>query len=459
MRAVEASARVWLSAGIPAVYRTGAQVAGRFAWNTVHRHAVEQFAADTFAEIRVATAGVRSDARRFARQAARAAVRQTLTEGETAHQAARQYAKRLRDVKQITAVRYADGTRRTIGDYGDMLVRTKSATAHNFGTINQSAQEGIEYIELLDNPDCGLTSHDDTQKANGLIVTLAEANQYPISHPRAMMGGQRFLPIGHATEAVRARYRGPAITVTTLQDNDLTVSPHHPVLTLDGWRPAHTLRPGDHVGSHNRSVHVPTVAASDFDEMPFVEDAFAALVELGSFASGVPAPHDLHGDAQFCDPEVDVVRVDSALLGHLPSCGLEFSREPLLVGAGVQAETLGVWHGVVAPVDLEGIDWVPVARVEESAFDGFVYDFTTTGHAYAVSGWKIILANCVRALAPRPDMTAAEVGSYQPSTTPEQDADQAQVAAEREARSARRQERKARQARTARTARTARAGR
>lgn len=191
MDALELTAEQWVEQDLPEVYRLGAGSTGPFNWTSAHRGAIAVFAADTFEEIRIAVDGVRADARRFARDAARAATRGALVEGRTAKQGAREFARELRRVKEITAVTYADGTRRTIGDYGDMLVRTKTALAYNLGTLNQLVDRRVAVVEIADGADCGLITHNDPQKAHGLILPITEAYAYPIAHPRCQ---RAFLP-------------------------------------------------------------------------------------------------------------------------------------------------------------------------------------------------------------------------------------------------------------------------
>jgi hypothetical protein len=54
-----------------------------------------------------------------------------------------------------------------------------------------------------------------------------------------------------------------------------------------------------------------------------VEDVFAAFRALAGYTRVLAVPNDLHGDAIFCEDEVDVVRSAGALLNVLDPCGIE----------------------------------------------------------------------------------------------------------------------------------------
>ncbi|MFF7358306.1 hypothetical protein ACFZA1_37620 [Streptomyces filipinensis] len=60
----------------------------------------------------------------------------------------------------------------------------KSAVAYNAGTLNRARDAGMQYMEAFDGADCGWTSHQDTDKPNGMLRTVEDAAAWPISHPR-----------------------------------------------------------------------------------------------------------------------------------------------------------------------------------------------------------------------------------------------------------------------------------
>lgn len=185
---LDSGTREWLSVRLPEVHALGARNAARtvgsaFQWTAPHVHAVEQMAATAWDDVALNLQQLRSGGRRALRELARDATRSTLLEGRTAAQSGRLLEGWARD-RGIGSVVYRDGSRRMIGDYADMVARTTTANSYNAGTLTQTASDGIEWVEVFDGSDCGWTSHNDPLKANGRVMPLDEANQYPISHPR-----------------------------------------------------------------------------------------------------------------------------------------------------------------------------------------------------------------------------------------------------------------------------------
>lgn len=69
------------------------------------------------------------------------------------------------------------------GMYEDLMLRADSNTFYNRGVILQAREDGVKYVRISDGADCGLLEHDDPNLADGLIMKIDEAYQYPIAHP------------------------------------------------------------------------------------------------------------------------------------------------------------------------------------------------------------------------------------------------------------------------------------
>ncbi len=178
-------------AGVRDAYLLGAHataltVGTAVATTGVDLGAISALAADTHADLLQATNHMRQSSKDLIRTLARDHVLDRLYTGTPATAAGRDLAKALRlslGSEKVSAVIYRDGSRHGLGEYADMVVRTKTAEAYQVGGFNQADGFGVQFMEVMDGPTCGWASHDDTQLANGMILPLEEARAYPTSHP------------------------------------------------------------------------------------------------------------------------------------------------------------------------------------------------------------------------------------------------------------------------------------
>jgi len=189
--ALEKSSGRFLADAMPQVYAKGAADSLLpFSFSQIHRQAVAAHIGDTYADVLRATTFMREDAKRWVRDTAKLLNSTGYIEGRTPQQLAREFARLSpRAVTAaglpmpIVAVQYADGSFRSVDTYADMLFRTNTARAYNDGTVRTGVENGVTRYEVIDGGDCGLTSHDDPNAANGTIVTAAFANAHPAAHP------------------------------------------------------------------------------------------------------------------------------------------------------------------------------------------------------------------------------------------------------------------------------------
>lgn len=183
---IDGQARTWLSTRFPEAWQRGAIDANTglpFKWTDDDLTAVTAIAREALDNLLGATRFVRADAKRLVRLAVRESAGMVVLEGEPLQTAARKLARTL-EHRGIRAVRYQNGARHTLADYADTVIRTVTGTAYNRGTIGALRKAGTRYVQLFDGAGCGLRSHTDSDLANGTIRTLAEAEAYPLAHPR-----------------------------------------------------------------------------------------------------------------------------------------------------------------------------------------------------------------------------------------------------------------------------------
>lgn len=64
-----------------------------------------------------------------------------------------------------------------------MIARTETANVYNHLALSGYDAGGIGSVLVFDGRDCGWTSHEDPDKANGTTRKIADARQHPIAHP------------------------------------------------------------------------------------------------------------------------------------------------------------------------------------------------------------------------------------------------------------------------------------
>ena len=191
----------WLNSELPDAYQLGVTGTTKAlaavgipvsSWAQIHQAAVAIIAQDTYDDILRITEFVADDTKRWIADIAERKVAESIIEGVTVKQSARTIVREAAESAvefELTAVdkigvRYKNGALHTLSEYGEMLMRTKTGTAFNAGTVNQAVLNGVNWFEGFDGADCGLTSHNDGDPVNGTIRDAETAAAYPLSHPR-----------------------------------------------------------------------------------------------------------------------------------------------------------------------------------------------------------------------------------------------------------------------------------
>lgn len=203
----------WLESELPNLYATAGvegsvAMGGEFVWTLISQEAVEELAGTMFTELLEATQHVSASSKTLIRKIAQDTALSKAIEGKTAVQAGRELSRILAS-NGIAAVTYRNGAKHGLGEYAEMAIRTTTAKAYNYGTLNGAAMHGCEFWECFDGPDCGWSFHDSTDQAAGKIVTRDEALAFPISHPNCR---RAFGPRPDLTNVERERRLGGQVT-------------------------------------------------------------------------------------------------------------------------------------------------------------------------------------------------------------------------------------------------------
>ena len=178
---------------------------------------------------------------------------------------------------------------------------------------------------------------------------------------------------GRIVAASKGWYTGKAIEIVTRGGHHLTCTAKHPVLTADGFLAAGKVGQGKqllrYVGKNKLSS-----ARHDKEDAPaLIEQVFESLAEAGLVARVVhPSAFDFHGDGQFLNGKVDVVRAARLLRSNLDSELAEFSGQDAFPGSSKGQVPFARLGGVVQPYPgaqqprSDGIDRKPEANRQVS---------------------------------------------------------------------------------------------
>lgn len=168
--------------------------------------------------------------------------------------------------------------------------------------------------------------------------------KYPPCHPHCVLPETPVIaPIGIA--GIKASYDGPVVRLRFSDGSDVTVTPHHMLLTPQGFAFADSLMQGDDVLRYRIGESVSSSHPDDHYPPTPIEEIFNSWAKPERVTSSrVPAsPEYLHGDAAFCKGDIRIVFSDRLLRNGFSSQsfepfadgsfrwpdmnGIEFSRE------------------------------------------------------------------------------------------------------------------------------------
>lgn len=173
--------------------------------------------------------------------------------------------------------------------------------------VLRDSERVVGYRRVLNGPvNCGLCVVASTQR-------YRRGDLLPI-HP-GCVPGDTIVEADGVLAVTRRHYAGEVVILRTADGDEVAVTPNHPVLTDQGWIPAHRVREGDHLFRRSGRHRVVDGRPAERHRPATAEDVWRAASVVGLLLRMPLAPEDLHGDG--ADGEIDVVWTDS----HLPSIG------------------------------------------------------------------------------------------------------------------------------------------
>lgn len=176
---------------------------------------------------------------------------------------------------------------------------------------------------------------------------------FPPAHPNCCLPETPIIaPVGVA--GVRAEYNGPVVRIRCSDGTDVTVTPNHMLLTIEGFTRASKLVKGDDVIRYCGPIDRLFSGNPNYQNSPPAIEEFvrAFSKSTGMKSSCVPvASENLHGDAAFCQSHVYVVASDRLLRNHNYSKLLEEFCQLDLSGCNVRGSEFLAYRSCLQVLD------------------------------------------------------------------------------------------------------------
>ncbi|MEU6979574.1 hypothetical protein [Streptomyces sp. NPDC046371] len=183
-RAARAVAERWAAQDLPLLYRSGAVTAlaralrhlpldhRSFTWTDRHQAAITTLSAQYYTDL---IARIQETVRR-AQAFARAAQDQARTATGIDRQA-------LLDRHGLDTVIYRNAAKHTVADWARAALGQQATTVTNTAALTLGRYDlDAVWFECIDGRECGLTGHDDLDKANGTLRSAEDAETWPTAH-------------------------------------------------------------------------------------------------------------------------------------------------------------------------------------------------------------------------------------------------------------------------------------
>lgn len=137
----------------------------------------------------------------------------------------------------------------------------------------------------------------------------------------------------YASAAYRRKYSGQIVTIRTALGHNLTVTPNHPILTLQGWVAASQLKKGDYVFSRVNRDRMPLGVRPDkYECEPTIKQEFDSLRDTFGIRTFLGSSANFHNDG-IANQNVDVVFVNSSLVDNVKTKRFKHTPKPALFDA------------------------------------------------------------------------------------------------------------------------------
>lgn len=219
------------------------------------------------------------------------------------------------------------------------IARTEISNAFNFGQLNslgQAVQEGWlpgipEKSWMAGGADpCEICLENEAVGPIALPDVFPSGDAHPTAHPQCLLGETPVLAPA-AVKGFVSSYDGPLLRIR-FSGGDITVTPNHMFLTLEGFARASSLRKGDKI-LYSLFFEREILGHPNNNRKPLlIEKVVTSLAKSGSMAAfRVPVSSEyFHGDGTFMNGDVDIIAPDGFLKSNRKSIFSKFLTKSYL---------------------------------------------------------------------------------------------------------------------------------
>ncbi len=240
-------------------------------------------------------------------QAAREQLRQGLTHGETMAELGRRFFQIFQDPYKASRI-----------------AQSESSRAHHQGQLEAAKESsvvtGTRWLASSDCCDrCAALAGKEVPLGTPFFIDPKggpySVVMHPPLHPNCVLGETPILAPG-AVGGVSAKYSGPILRIVLVSGDSFSVTPNHMLLTGKGFAFASSLVEGDEVISCPNADRLLGDVPDNQRKPTRIDEMVSSLAKkVGMMSDRVPISAEyLHGDAAFCDGEIDVVHADGLLM-------------------------------------------------------------------------------------------------------------------------------------------------
>jgi hypothetical protein len=180
----------WAATDLPVAYREGAHAAldhadrphRMWAWTSRHQATITTLTAQYYADLMGRLREAQRRAGVFLRDALSAARTRTARFQEATFDPAE-----LQRTHPLDTVIYANDHRHPVQAWAQAALAWQAVTTANAGSLQTSAEQlGCQQVAVRDGADCGWTSHDDPDRADGTLRDIDDALAHPTAHPHCI---------------------------------------------------------------------------------------------------------------------------------------------------------------------------------------------------------------------------------------------------------------------------------